>query len=175
MARCGWQNSTLTEQINRFLILAQCGRFCVTALGDQFSISRKTGNKHMERYVAHRVARLGPQRHRSYHSPQLTDSALTALLLADRRLNRRWVDRIGQATGIGPPDPHGPQRSGRHTSRQLSVASSSDLSRYLLPPPLTLRPVESCPVDGCLRGAVARADTAIQKQLLFRFMPPTSD
>jgi hypothetical protein len=36
-----WQNRTPTEEINRFVVLAQSGRFSVTDLCEQFGISRK--------------------------------------------------------------------------------------------------------------------------------------
>ena len=47
-----WQTITPMEEINRFVILAQSGRFSVTDLCEQFGISRKTGDKHLERYAA---------------------------------------------------------------------------------------------------------------------------
>ena len=47
-----WQNLTSMEEINRFVVLAQSGRFSVTDLCEQFGISRKTGYKHLERYAA---------------------------------------------------------------------------------------------------------------------------
>jgi hypothetical protein len=40
------------EEINRFVVLAQSGRFTVTDLCEQFGISRKTGYKHLARYAA---------------------------------------------------------------------------------------------------------------------------
>ena len=39
------------EEVNRFVVLAQSGRFSVTDLCEQFGISRKTGYKHLERYA----------------------------------------------------------------------------------------------------------------------------
>ena len=40
------------EEMNRFVVLAQSGRFSVTDLCEQFGISRKTGYKHLERYAS---------------------------------------------------------------------------------------------------------------------------
>ena len=37
------------EEINRFVVLAQSGRFSVTDLCEQFGISRKTGYKRLKR------------------------------------------------------------------------------------------------------------------------------
>ena len=46
-----WTNVTCMEEINRFVMLARSGRFSVTDLCEQFGISRKTGDKHLERYA----------------------------------------------------------------------------------------------------------------------------
>lgn len=78
------------EEINRFVVLAQSGRFSVTDLCEQFGISRKTGYKHLERYAALGLAGLRPRSHRPHHCPQRTDEAVTALILAERRLHRTW-------------------------------------------------------------------------------------
>ena len=53
-----WQTITPMEETNRFVILAQSGRFSVTDLCEQFGISRKTGYKHLERYAALGLAGL---------------------------------------------------------------------------------------------------------------------
>jgi predicted ArsR family transcriptional regulator len=38
------------EEIIRYVSLAQTGRFTITDLCEQFGISRKTANKHLDRY-----------------------------------------------------------------------------------------------------------------------------
>ena len=76
-----WQNVTPMEEINRFVVLAQSGRFSVTDLCEQFGISRKTCYKHLERYAALGLAGLQPRSHRPHHSPQRTDETLEALIL----------------------------------------------------------------------------------------------
>jgi putative transposase len=85
------------EEINRFVILTQSGRFSVTDLCEQFGISRKTGYKHLEGYTAHGLAGLTPRSHRPHHCPQRTDEALSALILAERRLHRTWGPKKLQA------------------------------------------------------------------------------
>ena len=85
-----WQNLTPMEEINRFVVLAQSGRFSVTELCEQFGISRKTGYKYLERYAAHGLAGLTPRSHRPHHCPQRTEEAMAALILAERRLHRTW-------------------------------------------------------------------------------------
>ena len=85
-----WQNQTPMEEINRFVVLAQSGRFSVTDLCEQFGISRKTGYKHLERYAALGLAGLRPRSHRPHGCPQRTDEAVSGLILAERRLHRTW-------------------------------------------------------------------------------------
>jgi transposase len=58
------------EEINRFVVLAQSGRFSVTDLCEQFGISRKTGYKHLERCAALGLAGLRPRSHRPHVCPQ---------------------------------------------------------------------------------------------------------
>jgi transposase len=80
-----WQTVTPMEEINRFVILAQSGRFSVTDLCEQFGISRKTGYKHLARYAAEGMAGLQPRSHRPHTFPQRTDALVEALVLAERR------------------------------------------------------------------------------------------
>ena len=70
-----WENITEMEEIYRFVILARSGRFTVTELCEQFSISRKTGYKHLERYAADGLKGLAARSHRPHHFPQLTDGS----------------------------------------------------------------------------------------------------
>jgi transposase len=92
-----WKTVTNMEEINRFVMLARSGRFSVTDLCEQFGISRKTGYKHLERYAALGLAGLQPRSHRPRHSPQRTDEAVTALILAERRQHRTWGPKKLQA------------------------------------------------------------------------------
>ena len=84
-------------EINRFVVLAQSGRFSVTDLCAQFGISRKTGYKHLERYAELGLAGLRPRSHRPHHCPQRTDEAVEAMILAERRLHRTWGPKKLQA------------------------------------------------------------------------------
>ena len=88
-----WTNVTSGEEINRCVILARCGRFTVTELCEQFGISRETGCNHLERCAALVLAGLQPRSHRPHHSPQRTDEAVEALILAERRARRIVVYR----------------------------------------------------------------------------------
>jgi len=78
------------EEIIRFVMLAQSAHFTVTELCEQFGISRKTGYKHLERYAAGGLKGLQVRSHRPHQFPQRTDTAVEALILAERRLHRTW-------------------------------------------------------------------------------------
>ena len=92
-----WQNVTPMEEINRFVVLAQSGRFYLTDLCEQFGISRKTGYKHLERYAALGLPGLQPRSHRPHRCPQRTDADVLALILAERRHHRTWGPKKLQA------------------------------------------------------------------------------
>jgi len=78
------------EEIIRFVMLAQSARFTVSELCEQFGISRKTGYKHLERYAADGLKGLAVRSHRPHQFPQRTDTAVEALILAERRRHRTW-------------------------------------------------------------------------------------
>jgi len=78
------------EELIRFIALAQTERFTLTELCEQFGISRKTAYKHLERYALGGFKALEPRSSRPLHSPASTDEAVTALILAERRLHRTW-------------------------------------------------------------------------------------
>ncbi len=109
-----WTNVTSGEEINRCVILARCGRFTVTELCEQFGISRETGYKHLERYAALVLAGLQPRSHRPHHSPQRTDEALEAIILAERLGKENYLPtptpsptppRANRSSGQSPPAP----------------------------------------------------------------------
>jgi transposase len=56
------------EEIIRFVMPAQSGRFTMTDLCEQFGISRKTGYKHLARYAASGLKGLQPRSHRPHTS-----------------------------------------------------------------------------------------------------------
>jgi len=85
-----WLTSSPMEQINRFVVLAQSGRFSLTDLCEQFGISRKTGYKHLSRYAASGLAGLAPRSSRPHHSPDRTAEGVEAWILAERRTHRTW-------------------------------------------------------------------------------------
>jgi transposase InsO family protein len=78
------------EEIIRFVMLAQSDRFTITELCEQFGISRKTGHKHLERYVELGLKGLQARSHRPRAFPQRTAEAVEALIVAERRLHGTW-------------------------------------------------------------------------------------
>ncbi len=71
-----WQNVTLMEEIDRFVMLARSGRFTVTDLCEQFGISRKAGYKHLARYAEAGLEGSRPRSHRPHRSPQRTPGTI---------------------------------------------------------------------------------------------------
>jgi transposase len=78
------------EEINRFVSLAQTGRFTITELCEQFGISRKTGHKHLKRYAQQGWAGLGRRSQRPHSSPDRTDGSIESLIEKERCLHRTW-------------------------------------------------------------------------------------
>src|SRR6186997_1416333 len=79
--KMAWQNVTSMEEINRFVVLANSGRFNRDRTAREFGISRKTAYKHLERYAAEGLAGLQPRSHRPPQFPQRTDEAIETLIL----------------------------------------------------------------------------------------------
>ena len=82
------------EEIIRFVMLAQSARFTVSELCEQFGISRKTGYKYLDRYAADGLRGLAIRSHRPHQFPQQTDTAVEALIVAERARWRRRPDLL---------------------------------------------------------------------------------
>ena len=50
MALMPWKNTDIMTEKERFVMLAQTGRFTITDLCADFGISRKTGHKYLQRF-----------------------------------------------------------------------------------------------------------------------------
>lgn len=85
-----WKNTIPMEEIIRFVSLAQTDRFTITDLCEQFSISRKTAYKHLQRYAEGGLKALAPRSHRPHGFPQRTEGKIEAQILAERQLHRTW-------------------------------------------------------------------------------------
>ena len=79
----------MTER-ERFLMLAQTGRFTITDLCADFGISRKTGHKYLRRYQADGKSGLGDYSRRPKSFPFATEEAVTKLILMERRKHPTW-------------------------------------------------------------------------------------
>jgi transposase len=79
----------MTEK-ERFVMLAQTGRFTITELCSDFGISRKTGHKYLQRYEGEGRAGLQARSRRPKNSPNATAEEVERLILKERRkANRR--------------------------------------------------------------------------------------
>ena len=67
-----WKNLTPMDEIIRLVSLATSGRFTITDLCEQFTISRKTAYKYLDRYAEGGGAALAPRSHRPQGCPQRT-------------------------------------------------------------------------------------------------------
>ena len=78
------------DEKERFVILADTGRFTISELCRDFGISRKTGHKYLERY--RREGRSGLEEHsrRPKVSPAATPDRVEALVLKERRKHPTW-------------------------------------------------------------------------------------
>jgi putative transposase len=72
----GWKGVTVTDQRVRFIAEYLRGYFPFTKLCYQFSISRKTGYKWVERYKQEGLEGLSDRSHRTCHCPHMTDEAI---------------------------------------------------------------------------------------------------
>jgi transposase InsO family protein len=79
----------MTEK-ERFVVLAQTGRFTITELCADFGISRKTGHKYLQRYEADGRAGLGEWSRRPKRSPSATAEEVEKLILRERRKHPSW-------------------------------------------------------------------------------------
>ena len=79
----------MTEK-ERFVTLAQTGRFTVTELCTDFGISRNTGHKYLKRYRVDGRDGLHDQSRRPKHSPNMTVKSVEALILKERRKHPTW-------------------------------------------------------------------------------------
>lgn len=79
----------MTER-ERFVMLAQTGRFTITDLCTDFGISRKTGHKYLRRYEADGRAGLLDHSRRPKRCPFATEEAVTKLILMERRKHPTW-------------------------------------------------------------------------------------
>lgn len=85
-----WRETSPMEQRLEFVREFETELFTMTELAAQYGISRKTGYKWLERYVAGGAGGLQDRSRRPHGRPQATDPELVEMLLAHRRRHPRW-------------------------------------------------------------------------------------
>jgi transposase InsO family protein len=85
-----WQELLPVNLRMHFVTDWQTGCWTMTELCADYQISRKTGYKWLERHDTSGPAGLHDRSSRPHHSPQATDPALVAALMAVRQRHPRW-------------------------------------------------------------------------------------
>ena len=86
----GWKGVTVMDQRVRFIAEYLEGYFPFNELCLQFSISRKTGYKWVERYEQGGSCALADQSRRPHTCPHLTDKAIIEALVTARGKHPTW-------------------------------------------------------------------------------------
>jgi len=90
MAIMPWKDTEPMTEKERFVTLAQTGRFTITDLCRDFGISRKTGHKYLEHHGHEGRAVLAERSRRPKSSPAATAQEVEALILKERRKHPTW-------------------------------------------------------------------------------------
>ncbi len=85
-----WKVTEPMNEKERFVSLAQTGRFTISNLCKDFGISRKTGHKYLLRYEAEGRDGLKERSRRPKHCPNATVDAVEKLILKERRKHPTW-------------------------------------------------------------------------------------
>ena len=78
------------EEIIRFVSLAKTARYTLTALCEQFGISRKTGYKYLARFKAEGFKGLRVRSHGTLSCPHQTAGKIEEMVKAERALHQTW-------------------------------------------------------------------------------------
>jgi transposase len=131
-----WLETSPMDERMDFVREYASGLFTMRELAVQYGISRKTGYKWLGRHDEAGLLGLQDRSRRPRHSPQATDAALLAALIAVRKRHPHWgakklltvaahgrvalsVHGVDAFEGAGidrppsPPEPSGPARHGR--------------------------------------------------------------
>jgi transposase-like protein len=105
-----WNEVEPMEEKERFVALAQTGRFTITELCRDFEISRKTGHKYLKRYRVEGKNGLAERNRRPKGCPWATDAEVERLILKERREHPTWGPkkirvRLERVYGVSHP-PH---------------------------------------------------------------------
>ena len=85
-----WKETNPMTEKERFVTLAQTGRFTITELCSDFGISRKTGHKYLQRYDAQGRLGLEDRSRRPKSCPFMTGDVVEQIVLKERRKHPTW-------------------------------------------------------------------------------------
>lgn len=85
-----WKETDVMTENERFVILAQTGRFTLSELCSDFGISRKARHKYLPRYEAEGRLGLADRSRRPKSSPTATAEDVERLILKERRKHPTW-------------------------------------------------------------------------------------
>ena len=85
-----WKKVTMMEEVVKFSIQAESGRFTLRQLCLDFGISRKTGYKWLRRYRAEGLRGLRPRSRRPVGCKHGTQPALVERIVAERKRHPTW-------------------------------------------------------------------------------------
>ena len=85
-----WTNTPTTEQRQKFVTLANSGRFTVTELCLEFGVSRKCGHKWLVRHAEGGAAALADGSRAPHSMPLRTSEAIERIVVSERRLHPTW-------------------------------------------------------------------------------------
>jgi transposase InsO family protein len=88
-----WKTMDVREQRVRFVVAASRGEVSLTALCEEFGISRPTGYECLERYRQHGVDGIAERSRRPRCSPEQTSRALETQVVAVRQRSPDWGAR----------------------------------------------------------------------------------
>jgi transposase InsO family protein len=85
-----WNNTPTTEQRQKFVTLANSGRFTISELCEQFAISRKCGHKWLARFAEGGGKALADGSRAPHSVPLRTSEAIERVVVSERRLHPTW-------------------------------------------------------------------------------------
>jgi len=85
-----WNNTPTTEQRQKFVTLANSGRFSVSELCLEFGVSHKCGHKWLVRHAEGGAKALADGSRAAHSVPLRTSDAVERIVVTERRLHPTW-------------------------------------------------------------------------------------
>jgi putative transposase len=139
-----WRERSPMEQRLELVQEYASGLFTMTELAAHYGISRKTGYVWVDRYAAEGAAGLQDRSRRPHTSPQATEAALMAALVAQRRRHPRWgAKKLLAVVKRAQPDAAWPARSTVNDALNARglIEPRRRRARPLVPRPSPLAPI----------------------------------